>query len=295
MLKYYVKEALQLPILFGFLSAMIGILAAYYYGKVDILESVLVIVGILLAQISVNAINDYIDYKKGIDKETIKTKFSGGSTLIVEGKIIENRVAIMGGITFLLTLAIGIYLIMNNPIVLPFVILGALSILLYTSYVVRIPFLSEFVVTISYLSIVIGSFIVSSSSISHIIPVLIVALPASMSIGMALFINSIPDKKVDSKHGRKTSASLLNNKTSAYYYAVWTIVEYAIMVCGIFILNSPKLLLIAFIILPLPIMVFFGIKKYKNVKKFERYMKLNAIYSMLFILIPVISYYVMVG
>ncbi len=295
MLKYYIKEALQLPILFGLLSAIIGILAAYYYGKVDVIESILVLIGIILAQISVNAINDYVDYKKGIDKETVKTKFSGGSALIVEGKLLENRVAIMGGTTFIITLLIGIYLILNNPIVLPFVILGALSILLYTNYIVKIPFLSEFVVTISYLSIAIGSFIVSSSSTVHIIPVLIVALPASMSIGMALFINSIPDKKVDSRHGRRTSASLLNNNRSAYYYTLWTIMEYIVVVYGIIVWNMPKMLLIVFILLPMSIIVFFGVKEYKNVEKFERYMKINAIYSMLFILIPAISYYVAVG
>ena len=40
--------------------------------------AVLAFIGLLLAHISVNTLNDYFDYRSGIDLETRRTPFSGG-------------------------------------------------------------------------------------------------------------------------------------------------------------------------------------------------------------------------
>ena len=71
MLKHYLAETFEPTLLFGLLNSFLGIAAAAYYGHENFSLAVLVIVGVILAQIAVNLLNDYIDYKSGIDKETM--------------------------------------------------------------------------------------------------------------------------------------------------------------------------------------------------------------------------------
>jgi 1,4-dihydroxy-2-naphthoate octaprenyltransferase len=46
----------------------------------------LLLAGVVLAHISVNLFNEYSDYKTGIDFNTHRSPFSGGSGMIVSGK-----------------------------------------------------------------------------------------------------------------------------------------------------------------------------------------------------------------
>ena len=47
--------------------------------NVNLTLLILALFGALLAHISVNTLNEYFDFKSGLDLETIKTQFSGGS------------------------------------------------------------------------------------------------------------------------------------------------------------------------------------------------------------------------
>ena len=46
---------------------------------VDLPLLMLALFGALLAHVSVNTLNEYYDFKSGLDFETVKTQFSGGS------------------------------------------------------------------------------------------------------------------------------------------------------------------------------------------------------------------------
>jgi len=59
---------------------LLGIGAAFYQsGRVDLLQVVIVLIGALAAHISVNALNEYFDFRSGLDLRTQRTPFSGGS------------------------------------------------------------------------------------------------------------------------------------------------------------------------------------------------------------------------
>jgi len=47
--------------------------------EVSLFVLLLALLGAFLAHISVNTLNEYLDFKSGLDLETIKTPFSGGS------------------------------------------------------------------------------------------------------------------------------------------------------------------------------------------------------------------------
>src|SRR5512143_700738 len=53
--------------------------AIWVGGGVDVLQVIVVLVGGLAAHISVNAFNEYFDFKSGLDARTTRTPFTGGS------------------------------------------------------------------------------------------------------------------------------------------------------------------------------------------------------------------------
>ena len=63
----------------------LGFASAVYTGStINILHVALVLVGAVLAHISVNALNEYDDFKTGLDFKTSQTPFSGGRKAIPE-------------------------------------------------------------------------------------------------------------------------------------------------------------------------------------------------------------------
>ena len=291
MLRDYLKEALEPTVLFGMLSACLGIAVASFYVKFHIFTAMLIVIGIALANMSVNMLDDYIDYKNGIDSETVKTNFSGGSKFMVDGTLNPTNVLLLGISAFLVAAIIGIYLSASNIAVIPFVIIGGVSILLYAIYVVRVPFLAEPLVALNYMLIAVGSFVVATGSIAHLTTALFVAFPAGSVIGMALFINEIPDRKVDKRHDRKTCAALLkSNKDMSYYYIVWQFAAYFAIILGIIYGIIPFTEILVLAASPFMVICFLAIRHYSSPVKFEKYMGINALHAFLVVLLLIFGY-----
>ena len=51
-------------------------------GSIPVFESALVLIGAMAAHISVNALNEYQDFHSGLDAQTQRTPFSGGSGVL---------------------------------------------------------------------------------------------------------------------------------------------------------------------------------------------------------------------
>ena len=79
---------------------------------------VLSIIGVTLAQNPVNVLNDYHDYKTGVDAKTVKTPFSGGSKFLVSGLIRPESVFSFGLASLLLAAPIGLYFVLERGLVL---------------------------------------------------------------------------------------------------------------------------------------------------------------------------------
>ncbi len=111
-------------------------------GTIDSTALILVVVGALCAHISVNMLNEYIDFRSGLDLITIKTPFSGGSGALPADPAMANRVLAAGMISLTLTCAIGLYFISHHgTLVLPIGMIGLVIILTYTRWINRSPLL----------------------------------------------------------------------------------------------------------------------------------------------------------
>ena len=100
-------QFLTLSIVLAFLGTSI----AWHSGTINLGYAFLAGFGLMLTHGSVNAINDYFDYKSGIDLNVNRTPFSGGSGLVPEGKLPLNHALWVGVVTSLAAMVIGIFFI----------------------------------------------------------------------------------------------------------------------------------------------------------------------------------------
>lgn len=291
MLKYYLAEAVDSSLLLSFLCSLLGISAASYYHHVNLFLSILVIIGAILAHISVNVIDDYVDFKVGIDKETIKTKFSGGTKLLVGKFVKPEKVLLMGMLSIVLGLIIGAYLTYINIWILPIIAVGVISTVLYTRYLTHLPLLAELLVALNFALISFGSFIIVNGSLANIYAVFFLFVPAGLQIGNILFVNEIPDRQVDRKHGRRSIVVLIDDKKLlAVAFAFFSMVSYALIVIGVALGVVPYLALAGLLTVFLAYIVARGIRNYKDPKSFERFMGMNVINSLLYLILLSAAY-----
>ena len=133
---------------------------------IDPLDAVLTFAGVLALHASVDLLNDYWDYKRGIDTVTKKTKMSGGTGVLPEGLLKPSSVY-RAGIGFLiLGTVIGFYFVLTDGIIVA-VILGfaILSIYFYSTKIVDSG-LAEFFVAVKGTMIVLGTYFIQSNHIT---------------------------------------------------------------------------------------------------------------------------------
>ena len=288
----YVSEALEPTLLLAFFISLVGIAAAASYGTISYANSFLVVVGAVLAQMSANLVNDYHDYSSGMDKESTKTRFSGGSGLVASGAVKHRDVMYMGIASAAIAGLIGLYLAFTVSLwILVMIATGLVAIFAYTKYITKFPLLPEPFVMFAFALVGAGSYLVAHGSFSNIIAALFTIVPAGMLGGIALLANEVPDAEIDKKYGRRHAVIIINNnrKLSFYYVALMSI-TYALVIFGAArsLLNPYSLLVL--LTLPAVGYVAVGIMNYKNPQSYERFMAANIANIFVYLLILVVAY-----
>lgn len=138
-----ITRANFLPLTVVIVSA--GLAASFYAHRVfETLDALLVLMGALLTHASVNAFNNYFDYRSRIDERTTRTLFSGGVDILAKGRMKASLVLGVSATTFLCAAIIGLYFLSRMfYLLLPLVVYAGLIILLYTPLLSKIHGLSE--------------------------------------------------------------------------------------------------------------------------------------------------------
>ncbi len=272
------------------IASVVGMLFASIFYHINILTASIIVIGLLSGQIAVNVLDDYIDYKRGIDTSTTQTKFSGGSKYMVKKQITPKGTLALGMLLLSIALIIGIYIIINHPIVLPFVLVGLLSILFYAKYLINIPFFAEPLVAINYALVTIGSFAAMANSLVYGIGAALCGISIGVIVTTLLVVNEVPDRQADRKHGRKSGVVILwHNKKIARFYMFWIALPYIAILIGVLAGFLPAVILSAFILIPFAMIVQDAIKVYKSPKSFEKYMGFNVIHGFAFIIVVLLA------
>ena len=226
---------------------------------IDIVNASLTFAGVIALHASVDLLNDYWDFKRRIDTETKRTKFSGGTGVLPEGLLQPDEVY-RAGIAFLILGAIiGGYFIFVNGITIAIILAFAIiSIYFYSTKIVNSG-LGEVFVAIKGTMIVLGTYFVQTSQIV-IEPILGGAVLGVLS-SMVLFVNSFPDYEADRSSGRKTLVIMLGKKRATSALWIFPTVVYSTIIAGIITQTLPILSLITLFSIPLLIKSGLGLKR----------------------------------
>lgn len=256
---------------------------------IDVTNATLTFAGVIALHASVDLLNDYWDFKRSIDTETKRTKFSGGTGVLPEGLLQPKQVYVAGIIALILGAAIGGYFIFVNGITIVIILAFAIiSIYFYSTRIVDLG-LGEVFVAIKGTMIVLGTYFVQSSEIMTE-PILGGIVLGTLS-SMVLFVNSFPDFDADKAGGRKTLVIVLGKNKAASAIWVFPLVAYGIIIAGVATQVLPILSLITLFTIPLLIKSGRSLKQnFDNIEKLVPVMGSCVLYSRITGVLLVLSF-----
>ena len=276
-LKIWFLETRPQFLLLSVVLVLLGTAIAWSEGYFDWLRFILTTLGLLLAHASVNVLNDYFDYKSGIDLNTTRTPFSGGSGILVQG-LLEPKAVYRFGVGCLLTsLLIGIYLtVVSGWQLLLLIFLGGVVIYFYTSYLTR-WLIGEFWAGLGLGTLpVLGTYFIQTSNYS--LEAFVASLAPGFLTANLLFLNEFPDIEADRKGGRYHLVIALGTRKASRLYAGLMAMTYACILGGVISKLMPPLSLIALLSLPFALKaIFTTLKCHDNVQELIPALKSNVI------------------
>jgi len=259
--------------------------------SIDYFDAILTFAGVMALHASVDLLNDYWDFKRGIDTQTTRTKMSGGTGVLPEGLLKPSSVYRAGVMFLIIGSLIGSYFVITNGVLIA-IILGfaILSIYFYSTKIVDSG-LGEFFVGVKGSMIVIGAFFIQSGEIN------IESILAGIVIGtlssLVLFIASFPDHDADKSKGRKTLVILVGKEKSSKLFWIFPLIAYSVIIIGVTLSFFPVLSLISLLSFPLIIKSGLGLQKnYNSVNDLVPFMSASLKFSRITGILFVLSFFI---
>lgn len=234
------------------ISVFLGLAIGWWQrSSINLEFAVLTMAGVVALHASVDLLNDYWDYKRNIDTDTSRTKFSGGTGVLPEGLLKSSEVYRVGIIMLVIGALIGTYFVLERGITIA-IILGfaIISIYFYSTRIVDSG-LGEVFVAIKGAMIVLGTYFVQSGQIT-VEPVLAGIVSGILS-STVLFVNSFPDHDADKLHGRRTLVILLGRQKAASVVWVFPALSYGIVIIAIVLHFFPIASLVTLLSIPIAV------------------------------------------
>ena len=241
-------------------------------GSIEIFDAILTMCGVLALHASVDLLNDYWDFKRGIDTTTQRTKMSGGTGVLPEGLLKPKQVYAAGIIFLIAGAAIGAYFVFTDGIIIGLILAFAvLSVYFYSTKIVDWG-LAEIFIVIKGTMIVIGTYFIQTAQIteSAVLGGIVVGTLSSF----VLFITSFPDHDADKAKGRKTLVINLGKQKACTLFWVFPIIFYSVSIFAIIIEVFPIYCLI--ILSTTPLVIKFGKKLKQNYEKLDKFLPIMS-------------------
>ncbi|MCG6948264.1 MAG: prenyltransferase [Acidobacteria bacterium] len=196
-----------------------GAAAAAWDGAFSWTRTFLAAVGLVALHMAVNIFNEWSDMRTGIDLETERTPFSGGSGTLPASGMSLRTALVFGLVCSSVGLAIGLWFVSKvGWVLVPLMIAGAVSVLAYTDFLARIG-IGELAAGFGLgAGPVIGSALVQGGGWSH--AAVAASIPAFFMTFNLLLLNEFPDEEADRKGGRRNLVILFGRKSAARIYAL---------------------------------------------------------------------------
>ena len=275
-----ILAAMRLPFLILTpVCIFLGVSIAIFQGiQVNVSTVILIALAALSSHISVNTLNEYFDFKSGLDAMTQRTPFSGGSGALVANPQSLNHVLIVGMFTLFVTVLIGLYFVYQLGFeVLPIGFIGVILIVTYTSWINKSPMICLIAPGLGFgILFVVGTVYVLSGEFAQLSWYL--ALVPFFLVNNLLLLNQYPDIKADQKVGRNHVPIAYGVKTASIIYTVFSILTFGLIIVLVTLGVIPKLSLIALLPLPLAISAINGAFRYgENIGQYPQFLTMNVI------------------
>ncbi len=289
-LKIWFLETRPQFLLLSVVLAFLGTSIAWYDGAFYLGYALLAFIGLLLTHISVDTLNDYFDYKSGIDLETKRTPFSGGSGMLPADLLKPRQVLWFGLASLLLAVPIGVYFVMTlnrGWLLLPLLLIAAVCILVYTPFILKTRW-PEWAAGLGLGTLpILGAYFVQTVTY---LPVLVASIPSGILVHNLLLLNEFPDVEADKKAGRKTLPIILGRAKAGKVYAALTVLVYLWIIGGVAAGLMPVFSLLALLTLPFAIKAIRGALHPEEMSKLVPAMANNVLVVLLTQLLMGVGY-----
>ena len=248
-LKAWLREIRANFLLLSMVLVPLGTSIAAYEGFFNLLHFVLALAGLVVLHTSVNVLNEYYDYRSGLDFNTIATPFSGGSKVLVMGLLNPKSVYRLGVFCLAIGTVIGAYfLIVTGWLLLPIVVLGFIAVYFYTTKLAKMM-LGELFAGLGLGALpILGAYLVQTGFYST------AAIATSIVPGILTFnlllLNEFPDVDADRKAGRKNIVIALGRKKAAKVYSALAVLAFIWLALSMIMGYMPVTCMLAFLALP---------------------------------------------
>lgn len=248
--KYWAAATLEPTLLMAVLLAALGTVVAWQKGPVRGGIFLLAVLGTVLAQLAVNVLNDYFDFQSGVDFDTEKTPFSGGSRFLVEGLLPARGLYLVGLVSLALAAGIGLYFAASRGwLLLPLLLFAGASVYFYTPVFARWN-LGEFLAGFNLGPLaVLGAAFVQTGS--YDLTALVASVPSGLMIANVLLLNEVPDLEADHSGGRRNLVTTLGRLGAVRLYTAVESAAYLWIAAAAAVGLLPAWTLLSFLSLPL--------------------------------------------
>lgn len=282
-LKFWFLETRPQFLILSIVLAFLGTAIAWYDGyDINIWHAVLAGLGLLLTHASVNILNDYFDFRSGIDQAAKRTPFSGGSGILPASLLTPRQVLGLGIACFILAVPIGVYfIIVSGWLLLPLLVVATLFILLYSPLILKHPW-PEWAAGVGLGALpILGMYFALTGA--YTCTAIIVCIPSAFLVHNLLLLNEFPDVEADKLANRQTVPIAVGRDKAAVFYAVVAIAVYVWIIVWVavglfFDVNArmPAWTLLGLLTLPLTFRAIRGALRHDDPSKFMPGMAANV-------------------
>jgi len=247
----WIKEVRAPFLLIPTIFVPVGLAIAWDQGQFNPLAAILTLIGALGMHASVNMLNDYFDFRSGLDLATTPTPFSGGSRVLPAKQLTPNSVLFAGVLTLCVGLGIGSYFIYSfafDPVLIVILALASISVAGYSSVISHWG-LGELMAGLSFGPLlVLGTYYIQTRVVS--LEPILVGTSLGILVAGILYINEFPDTPADIQTGRRHLVARWGKCAAAHRFGFLMGSSYAIIVAGVLLRAVTPLALISLLAVP---------------------------------------------
>jgi len=251
-------------------------------GSVSWTDVLLALVGAVCAHAAVNSLNEYSDYHTGVDFNTVRTPFSGGSGTLQRHPGMTGYALGIGFACAGITAVIGVYFaVACGWRILPIGILGLVTVSLYTPWLTRRPLLCLIAPGLGFgTCMVMGTDVVLGGDYS------MTAFAASMVpfflVSNLLLLNQFPDVEADRSGGRRNVLIVHGIRAGAVIYTLFLAGTYISVAVAVLLRILPPLSLLALLTVPLAVRASLGALRHGcDMEKLKPALGINVLLNLL--------------